>query len=328
MTNLLARYAEGVFWLARYVERAENLARLLDVQETFARNSQGVHDWASMVTLNGDLERFIEGGREPSAQTVLRFYLLDRDNPTSIVSALRAARENARMLRSLISTEMWVQLNVFHNRVLALGPDDLAEERLARTCALVKDGCEAHAGITAGTFYRDEAWNFYELGRAIECADQTTRLIDAKFVTLAGRGEAPDAVVDASQWVAVLRSVASFQAFRRRHPHGLRPAEIAAFLYSDWRLPRSVAHCLGVIEHNLTELRRQHHLKGTATALEQIDGLRDDLQADNVKTLIRQGGLHGFNDWLQQGLLELGTLIGRSFFGHAAPREPSQAQSQ
>jgi uncharacterized alpha-E superfamily protein len=324
MTNLLARYAEGVFWLARYVERAENLARLLDVQETFARDSQGSHDWISMVMLNGDLERFREGGRGATAESVLRFYLLDRDNPTSIVCDLRNARENARMLRSLISTEMWVQLNVFYNLVLTLGPADLAEERLARTCAMIKDGCEAHAGITAGTFYRDEAWNFYELGRAIECADQTTRLVDAKFVTLGGRGEAPEAVVDASQWVAVLRSVASFQAFRRRHPHGLRPPEIAAFLYSDWRLPRSVAHCLGVIEHNLTELRRQYHLKGTAAALEQVDGLRDHLQADNVKTLIREGGLHDFNDWLQQGFTELAGVIGRSFFGHG----PAQAQSQ
>jgi uncharacterized alpha-E superfamily protein len=324
MSNLLARYAEAVFWLARYVERAENLARLLDVQETFARDARGSHDWTSMVMLNGDLKRFREGGREATAETVLHFYLLDRDNPTSIVSDLRAARENARMLRSLISTEMWVQLNVFYNRVLALQPYDLAEERLARTCAMIKDGCEAHAGITAGTFYRDEAWNFYELGRAIECADQTTRLIDAKFVTLGGHGDTPEAVIDASQWVAVLRSAASFQAFRRHHPHGLRPAEIAAFLYSDWRLPRSVAHCLGVIELNLTELRRQYHLRGTAAALEHVDGLRDDLQANNVKALIRKGGLHEFNDWLQRGLIELSNRIGCSFFGYA----PAEVQAQ
>lgn len=325
MSNLLARYAEGVFWLARYVERAENLARLLDVQETFARDSRGVHDWVAMVTLNGDLERFRTAGLEATAETVLRFYLLDRANPTSIVSDLRAARENARMLRSLISTEMWVQLNIFYNRVRALQPDDLAEERLARTCAMIKESCEAHAGITAGTFYRDEAWNFYELGRAIECADQTTRLVDAKFVTLGGHGDTPEAVIDASQWVAVLRSAASFQAFRRHHPHGLRPAEIVAFLYSDWRLPRSVAHCLGVIEHNLTELRRQYHLKGTAAALEHLDGLRDDLQADRVRVLVRQGGLHAFNDWLQRGLIELTNLIGRSFFGHAPTQEQTQS---
>ncbi|MFO1069151.1 MAG: alpha-E domain-containing protein [Geminicoccaceae bacterium] len=328
MSHLLARYAEGIFWLARYVERIENLARIIDVQETFSRDSQGLHDWASVVELNGDRERFAEHHGEATAENVLRFYVLDRDNPTSIVFSLRAARENARMLRSLITTEMWAQINVFYNRCLALGPADLAEERLARTCALIKDGCEAHAGITGGTFYRDEAWNFYELGRAIECADQTTRLLDAKFYSLQGRAARADGAVDVSQWTAVLRSAAGFQAYRRRHVHGVRPEDVAAFLYSDWRLPRSVAHCLGVIEQSLTELRRQHGVRGTTAALEHLDGLRDDLHVDKVKAVVATGGLHQFNDWLQRGLIELTSLLGRSFFGHDAAPAQSQSQGQ
>jgi uncharacterized alpha-E superfamily protein len=328
MTSLLARYAEGVFWLARYVERAENLARILDVQETFARDSQGAHDWGVVVALNGDLERFRERHPEATAEAVLHFYLLDRDNPTSILSDLRAARENARMLRPLISTEMWAQLNVFYNRVQGLRRADLAEERLARTCALIKDGCEAHAGITAGTFYRDEAWSFYELGRAIECADQTTRLLDVKFMSLAARGdELEGSAVDESQWMAVLRSAASFQAFRRHHPRGMRPAEVAGFLLADHRLPRSVAHCLGVIEQSLTELRRQYGLRGTAAALEHVDGMRDDLHLDKIKVVVGKGGLHQLSDWLQQGLIALTDLIAGSFFGLETPA-PTQRQAQ
>jgi uncharacterized alpha-E superfamily protein len=325
MSSLLARYAEAIFWLARYVERAENLARILDVQETFARDSQGTHDWASVLTLNGDRDRFFTIYDEPRPVNVLRFYVIERNNPTSLVHDVRAARENARMLRSLISTEMWVQLNVFYNHVLALTPADLAEERLARTCAMIKDSCEAHVGITAGTFYRDEAWNFYELGRAIECADQTTRLLDTKFVTLRRRHSEQQAVVDESQWMSVLRSAASFQAFRRRHPRGVRATDVATFLYSDWRLPRSVAHCLGVIESNLTELRRQHGLRGTAAALEHLEGLRDDLEIERVKLQLRNGTLHEFNDFLQRGLTRLTGLIGRSFFGYAAPADLPQA---
>lgn len=322
MTSLLARYAEGVFWLARYVERTENLARILDVQETFARDSQGAHDWGVVVALNGDRERFFADHPVATAEAVLHFYLLDRDNPTSIQFDVRAARENARMLRSLISTEMWTQLNVFHGRVLALKRADLAEERLARTCALIKDGCEAHAGITAGTFYRDEAWSFYELGRAIECADQTTRLLDVKFMSLAARGDELGSAVDESQWTAVLRSAASFQAFRRRHPRGMRPAEVAGFLLADHRLPRSVAHCLGVIEQALTELRRQYGLRGTAAALEHLDGLRDDLHLDKIKVVVASGGLHRLNDWLQQGLIRLTGLIARGFFDLDTPAPP------
>lgn len=323
--NLLARYAEAIFWLARYVERAENLARILDVQETFSRDSQGQHDWAAVLALNGDSEEFFKSRPAATAETVLRFYVMERENPTSLVNDVKYARENARMLRSLISTEMWAQLNMFYNRVLTLTPSDLAEERLARTCGLIKEACDAHFGITSGTFYRDEAWNFYELGRAIECADQTTRLLDVKFTSLGGPDGFGTTVADESQWAAVLRSAASFQAFRRSHPRGIRPPQVAAFLYCDWKLPRSVAHCLGVIEQNLTELRRQYGLRGTDKALEHIDGMRDDLHVDKVNMVLAKGGLNDFNDWLQQGLSELTTIIGRSFFGHVAP---AAAQSQ
>ena len=321
--NLLARYAEAIFWLARYVERAENLARILDVQETFSRDSQGQHDWASVLALNGDSEAFFKTRPAATGESVLRWYVMDRENPTSLVNDVKGARENARMLRSLISTEMWAQLNVFYNRVLALTAADLAEERLARTCATIKEACDAHVGITAGTFYRDEAWNFYELGRAIECADQTTRLLDVKFTSFGGPDGYATTVADESQWVAVLRSAASFQAFRRSHPRGIRPPEVAAFLYCDWKLPRSVAHCLGVIEQNLTELRRQYHLRGTDRALEHIDGLRDDLHVDKVNMVLAKGRLNDFNDWLQQGLSELTDIIGQSFFGYPPPTPPA-----
>ncbi|HET6468359.1 MAG TPA: alpha-E domain-containing protein [Geminicoccaceae bacterium] len=328
MSNLLARYAESIFWLARYVERAENLARLIDVQETFSRDSRGTHDWSILLQLNADEARFQERHREASAAEVLYYYVLDRDNPTSIVANLRFARENARMLRPLISTEMWAQLNMFHNRIQGLGRGALAEERLARLCSTIKEGCDAHVGITAGTFYRDEAWNFYRLGAAIECADQTTRLLDVKFLTLAGREEeGTESVIDESQWTAVLRSAASYQAFRRRNPRGMRPEEVAAFLLSDHRAPRSVAHNLGVIEHDLTELRRQYGLRGTGSALEHVDGMLDDLHADKVRTMIAKGGLHQFVDWLQRGLIELTGLIGSAFFGYGPPEAPPTARS-
>ncbi len=243
MSRLLARYAECVFWLARYVERAENLARILDVQETFARDSRGSHDWGAVLAINGDGERYAEKHPERTAQTVLEFYLIDRGNPSSIVSDLHFARENARALRPLISTEMWIQLNVFYRRILSLQPGDISEQRLARLCSMIKEGCDTHAGITEGTFYRDEAWAFYRLGAAIECADQTTRLLDARFLGFEGRTD--DATLgsaaDTSYWVALLRSAAGYQAFRRSHPRGMNPEDVATFLLCDPSFPRSVS---------------------------------------------------------------------------------------
>ena len=95
----------------------------------------------------------------------MQFYVLDTENPTSIVSAIRAARENARTLRPLISTEMWTQINVFYNRLAALGPAEIAPHNLTRLCSMVKEACQAHTGITEGTFYRDQGWYFYQMGK-------------------------------------------------------------------------------------------------------------------------------------------------------------------
>src|SRR5437588_5458599 len=122
---LLSRYAECIFWLARSVERAENLARILEVNETFSRDRSGGHNWLSIVQLNTDERAFFDKHSTVSAENVIRFYLTDADNPTSIVSAVTNARDNARSLRPLVSTEMWVQLNVTYNRVIAIDPGEL-----------------------------------------------------------------------------------------------------------------------------------------------------------------------------------------------------------
>ena len=131
MTRLLSRSAENLFWLARYIERAENLARILDVQETFARDSGGRQDWRMVLVINADAEAFYKLHTEAVSANVLRFYITERTNPTSIFASVHAARENARALRPLISTEMWRQLNMLYNRLLALKPADVAEEKLS-----------------------------------------------------------------------------------------------------------------------------------------------------------------------------------------------------
>jgi len=166
---LLARFADCIFWLARYVERAENLARILDVNETFSRDTRGGQNWRSIVQLNSDEKRFFATHPAATAQSVVKFYVIDSANPTSIVSAIRYARENARTLRPLISTEMWVQLNVFYNRLVALGEDDLLPGRLAALFGSIKEACQTHTGITEGTFFRDQGWCFYQLGRYRAC---------------------------------------------------------------------------------------------------------------------------------------------------------------
>ena len=132
--EFLSRYAETAFWIARYMERAENLARVLDVNETFSRDSQGSQNWPSVLQLYDDGERFHEDHATASAEAVISFYTLDLKSPGSILSAVRMARENARTLRPLISTEMWIHLNIFYNKLRDLTEEDAREPRLARLC--------------------------------------------------------------------------------------------------------------------------------------------------------------------------------------------------
>jgi uncharacterized alpha-E superfamily protein len=321
VSRLLSRYAESLFWLARYIERAENLARILEVQETFARDSKGSQDWSVVLKINADTERFFAEHEGADSNAVLRFYVTERTNPTSLISNLYQARENARALRPLISTEMWVQLNVFHNRLAALRPSDVTEQRLSRLCSIVKEGCDAHAGITAGTFYRDEAYAFYELGAAIECADQTTRLLDAKFLAAKARADAsPGSAADASYWVALLRSAAGYQAFRRRHPGGLNAEQVATFMICDPSFPRSVACNLGIIEGALTRLRRHYRLRPASAALEELDALTATLDVRNVQEmLLNRDALHLYTDYVQRSLADLTDHLGKGFFGYGAP---------
>lgn len=319
MTRLLARWAESLYWLARYIERAENMARILDVQETFARDSGGTNDWRLVLVINADTEAFFARYEEADAPSVLSFYLIDRANPTSILSDIFAARENARALRPLISTEMWTQLNIFYNRIVALNAADIVEERLNAVCDWIKRGCDAHTGITSGTFYRDEGWSFYRVGAAIECADQTTRLLDAKFLNfMASSDQESGSPADAFYWAALLRSAAGYQAFRRRHPRGMVPEQVAAFLLSDPSFPRSVACNIGIIQDHLTILRRHYGLKASARALQFLDEIRDDLEVRKVKAAIANGELHRFDDFLQRSFIELHRLIGEAFFGRPA----------
>ncbi|WP_431859651.1 alpha-E domain-containing protein [Azospirillum sp.] len=312
--NLLARYAENIFWMARYMERAENLARVLDVQETFVRDERGGTNWLSVVQLYADEEAFLKRHATASAETVVAFYLLDATNPNSIVSMIRAARENARTLRPWISTEMWSQINVFYNQLLVLTPRDVAMPHLSRVCRMVKEACQTHTGITEGTFYRDQGWYFYQLGKAIERADQTTRLLDIKYHTLLPSPDDLGSSLDMQQWCTVLRSAAGYHAFRRVYPRGMTPTTVAGFILFNEGFPRSVVMCVRQIDGLLTRLKSRYTLRRGSEAMEKVDELLAALLSRPIEAVIADG-LHEYLDWVQRQLIEITAEIGHAFFG-------------
>ena len=303
--HLIARHAGSALWLARYMERIENLARLLDVTKTFARDAAGGRNWLSLLRINGDQEAFFAKHPVPEATSVARFYLLDTQNPTSVQTAIANARESARTLRALISTEMWLQINVFHGLIRALGEADVAPEQLSSVCAMLKEGVQSHSGITEGTFYRDECWHFYRLGRHLERTDQITRLIDTKFNALLPSATT-DAVIDAGEWNELLRAAAGYHAYRREYPHGYVPREVAGFLLLNGAFPRSAALNLAQLDWHLTQLRSRYNLRGCGPALARLDHLRTMLASQTVDDILGRG-LSPFLDWVQR---EVGALHG------------------
>ncbi len=321
---LLARYADCLFWLARYIERAENLARILDVNETFSRDSKGAQNWRSIIDLHSDHERFVATGQEIHAANVLHFYITDADNPTSIAYAVRFARENARTLRPLISTEMWVQLNIFHSWVSTLRPDDLSPGQLNTILERIKTACQTHTGIVEGTFFRDQGWHFYQIGRLIERADQTTRLLDMKYHLLLPAPADVGSAIDISQWNTLLRSAAGYHAYRRVHPRGISPGSVTGFLLLNRRFPRSAYVCVREIALLLGELTSRFDLRCSSVAAEQLDSLHGLLAAITTQEILLQG-LHEFLDLIQVRLMAVTRDLSECFFGHTKPEPLIQA---
>ncbi len=314
LRHLLSRYAESIMWFARYMERIENLARILDVTETFMRTGGGAHGWLSIVQINADETPFFARHDEATPENILDFYVIDRDNPSSIVRLITAARENARTLRPLISTEMWSHINVFYNKVRALEPDDLWISRVSGVCNMLRTESQTHTGITEGTFYRDQGWCFYALGKHLERADQTTRLVDIKYHTLLPEGAPVGSPVDISQWNTMLRAAGGYHAYRRHTPRSMSPASVAGFLLLNSAYPRSLTMCVQQIGWQLTLLRSEHGLQASAFALERLDTLRAALGDQTIQQIIVRG-LHEFLDWVQGELAGLQDDVARGFWG-------------
>lgn len=320
MTDLLSRYAESLFWFGRYTERTTCLARLLEVQTSFDRGHAGVStNWSWILTLYDDHDRFQKANHISNAESVIRFYVSDRDNPGSILSCVGAARENARTLRAILPTELWHQVNTFYNRFRKLPAEAFSGNRLAQTCQLVKKECYAQLGVADATIYRDEAWHFFLLGVMVERADQMSRLLDVRFAQSRSEEQiSGDTLGDFGFWSVLLRSAAAQQAFLRISGGKRDPETVARFLIFDNCLPRSITFCINELDRVVNELRADYNLRGAARSLEQIDIIRQLLvSASDDPSLV--DGLHGFNDSVQQHLIGLTKELAYAFFGAVPP---------
>ena len=310
---MLSRTADHLYWLGRYIERAENLARTLEVSHRTSLLPQPgpqPPDWSAALAITDNTEAFAERFETADARSVITYLALDASNPSSIVSCLRAARENARELRGSITSEMWESLN--ETWLEARGQDygRIAARGLSPYFDWVKERSHLFRGITFGTMLRDDAFQFLRLGTFLERADNTARLLDVKYHMLLPQTEAVGGVVDYYQWAALLRSVSALRAYRRVFHHSISPIHVAELLVLRDDMPRSLHASLREIDSIFEALREEYRTDYECFRLagELYGRLRYGRMAD-----IFASGLHEFLSAFLDHTAVLGDQIARDF---------------
>jgi uncharacterized alpha-E superfamily protein len=311
---MLSRVAESIYWMSRYIERAENVSRFISVNLNLHMDLPGGGDeqWLPLVVTAGDEKRFHERYDVATKENVLHFLTYDRENWNSVFSSLRAARENARSVREVISTEMWEHINRFYLMVKESHGAFASMENMAEFYEQIRVSGQQFMGVTDATMTHGEAWHFCRMGRLIERADKTSRILDVKYYLLLPSVAEVGSPMDDIQWSALLRSASGLEMYRQRH--GLiSPANVVDFLILDREFPRAVLYCLTKANQSLHAVSGAA-LGGFSNRPEQILGqLRSELAYKRAEDIIARG-LHEFVDDLQSRLNLVGDSIFDTFF--------------
>lgn len=321
---MLARLAENLFWAGRYVERAEDTARMVDVTYHSLLESPFVaadRTWEQLLDVLHLRAAWDAAGPGPTddAGRMVRFLVLDPANPGSIAAATARARENVRSVRELVSSELWEAVNDLHLELASRDLEREVAERPGEVLRLVRDASMAIYGIASETMPRDAGWRFLALGRLIERAEMTCRLIDVRYGQLDAL-RAPrrhDVVVEDGafhHWVAVLKSASSFEAYRRRYRASTAPVDVVEFLLLAEDLPRSVLYSLTAAMRQLEALADGR----PSRALRLLGRTTSSLAYRDVGELLDED-LHEFLDGVQLRIQQVAEAIADEFFRHQPP---------
>jgi len=326
---MLSRVANSIYWTSRYLERAENIARFIEVNFHLMLDlfSDKKNQWEPLVDITGDLKIFKKHYPKATQENVIKFLTLDREYPNSIISCVGAARENARSIREIISTEMWEQINQFYLFInQAASPDGLKFDP-HKFFEEIKTYHQLFVGLWEGTMSHGEAWHFMNLGRMLERADKTSRILDVKYFILLPDVDYVGSPYDNLEWEAVLKSISGLEMYRKEYQR-IAPKNVADFLIFSPNFPRAIRHCIAQAQYSLHRITGTHLGTYRNRAEQRMGKLRSDLEFSNVEEVIGIG-LHQYLDDLQLYLNEVGEAIRETFFAlksftNIAEREVSQ----
>jgi uncharacterized alpha-E superfamily protein len=313
---MLSRTADHLFWMSRYTERAENTARMLDVnyQTSLLPQSEAVAQlgWQGLLSISELLASYKERHGEIQARDVMDFMVKDESNPSSIVSCLGAARENARAVRGTLTTEVWETQNTTWLEVKRMLKSGEFEQDPAQFFEWVKFRSHLSRGVTVGTMLMDEALHFMRLGTFLERADNTARLVDVKFHAVQsdffGTASEKDQEYDFYHWSAILRSVSGFEVYRKVYRDVIKPERVAELLILRSDMPRSLHASLSEVVSNLSLVASDP----ASETLRRAGKLRAELQYGRIDEILATG-LHAYLTQFLDRVNDLGAHISREF---------------
>ena len=291
---MLSRTADNLYWIARYMERAETAARLLEVG---ARISllPSVHgyrsEWDSLLRSAGSADAFEKKYGDPVQRNIESFLFFDHDNPSSVAACITAARENGRIVRTALTTQVWDALNTAFQELRDLEGRPRAELELSR----LTDWTMRHAAMVRGaidaTLLRNDGYNFLNLGYYLERGDATARLMDVKYYVLLPRVEFVGSGLDNYQWTTLLRALSSHRAFHWAYGGEVTAGKIAHFLILNPQCPRALITCVAGINNHLGRVAKLYGRETDAQA--RAAALMAELDAQTVDKIFDEG-LHEF----------------------------------
>ena len=323
---MLARVVENVYWLSRYLERAENTARIIGVNTNLLLDLPGgiAPGWLPLVDISGSRAEFDAKGGKGDERDVVHFLIADGANPGSICNSLKAARENARTLREILPSEAWELLNQFFaefTRDLANGINKRARFEFLKRIVVA---LQTLAGMLDGTMNRNDAYTFMILGRNLERADMTSRIVDVRSAQLLP-AETPELrPFESVQWMSVLKSLSGHQMYRLKMRTRVKRVDVLQFLLRDDEFPRSCHFCLAQLENSLGPLPRSEPV------LEVIETADKFIERAPLTTL-DQPALHELIDKIQLRIHDVHARLAEIYFPNpvnGSQRMSAQAQTQ
>jgi uncharacterized alpha-E superfamily protein len=308
---MLSRTADHLYWMSRYIERAESLARLVDAHY---RMSLLPH---SADTLTGSLkatmtalhmsDAYAAKHEQIEPRAVFEFVSLDRDYSGSILSCLRAARENARAVRGSLTSELWVTLNSTWLDARSLAVRQAADADIGQFVEWVKERSHLTRGVTIGTMLRDEAFHFTRIGTFLERADSTARILTAHQSDLMPGADA-GTVPDPYQWSVLLRALSAFEVYRRVYRDVITPFKVAQLLILRDDMPRSLLRCCKEVYSNLRSVANEQ----SAETLRRAGEMHAMLHFSRMEQISEQGVPQFLETFLAR-LRDLGDRIAHDF---------------